>query len=404
MRRDLLVTVTLLAASMLTVMSGAIIVPSLNDLAAHFIGTQTQHSNLMASLILVIPSLGIVISASFVGWVTDRYGRWKTLAISVPILMVSGASGYWTDDYMLLLAGRFILGCAIAGVSISATSILGALPTESKRQDLLGKQSAFINISGMTYLLLGGLLASANWRLPFLLYLWPIVLMPLVILSMRVQPLARNDISTDQSGNWSAFLRGASMPSALLVWVLGGASMTIIYTLFTVHPFRMKELGFEDPRLVSFTIMVATMSSAVTGWNLRRISSYLSPYAIFAFVFLMFGLGLLVISMAREISHILGGNLLMGIGMGLPVPNGAAWLSAISPDSMRGRILGVFNTFIFMGQFLSPLLLQVMALVSPHIFFANASIGVVCLAITCAMLVAAVFQRNPLRSARSRHA
>ncbi len=397
MRRDLLVTVTLLASSMLTVMSGAIIAPSLNDLAIHFTSARTQHHNLMASLILVIPSLGIVISAPFMGWVADQYGRWRTLAVSVPVLMASGASGYWADNYVPLLTGRLVLGCAIAGISISATSILGSLPAESKRQDLLGKQSAFINLAGMTYLFLGGLLASMNWRLPFLLYFWPIVLMPFVILSMRIQPLAqKNDIPAAQSGNWNAFLRGSSMPSALLVWVLGGASMAIIYTLFTVHPFRMKELGFEDPRLVSFTIMVATASSAVTSWNLRRISLYLTPYAIFALAFLMFGLGLMAMSMAREIWHVLSGNLLMGIGMGLPVPNGAAWLSTISPDFMRGRILGVFNTCIFIGQFLSPLLLHILALVSPHIFFANASIGVSCLVITCAMLAVTVFQRTPL--------
>ena len=396
MKRGFLVTSTLLVASMLTVMSGAVIAPSLNALAEHFIGM--EHNNSMASLLLVIPSIGIVISSPFIGWIADRYGCWRTLAMSVLVLIASGVSGYWLNDYSPMLIGRFILGCAIAGISISTTSILGALPAESKRQDLLGKQSAFTNLAGMTYLLLGGLLAVLHWRLPFLLYLWPVILIPFIALCMKVQPLAQHDKQGSQLGALIAFLRGPSMPSVIFIWILGGLSMAIIYTLFTVHPFRMKELGFEDPRLVSFTIMAATTSSAVTGWNLRRFSLYLSPYAIFAFSFLMFGVGLIVMSVAHEIWHVLSGNLLMGLGMGLPIPNGFAWLSRISPTSIRGRILGIFNTSMFTGQFLSSILLRVVSLFSHHIFFANALLGIICVAIFCLLLVVAIFNRIALKS------
>lgn len=402
MKRDLLVTATLLAAGMLTVMSGAIIAPSLNGLADHF--TNSGQSNLLASLILVMPSLGIVLFAPLIGWIADRYGYWRTLAVSVLVLMVSGTSGYWTDSYGPLLMQRFILGCGIAGISISATSVLGSLPAEAKRQELLGKQSAFTNLAGMTYLLLGGMLAALHWRLPFLLYLWPVILMPFIILSMRVQPLIQTGGTVSQPGDFIAFLRSASLPAAVLVWLLGGLSMAVIYTLFTVHPFRMEELGFEDPRLVSFTIMAATATSAATGWNLKRISLYLSAYNIFAFSFLMFGIGLLVMSVAREVWHVVGGNLLMGVGMGLPVPNGAVWLSAIAPASVRGRILGIFNACVFLGQFLSPLLLRAIEYFSSHIFLANAAIGTSCLAISFLMAAAAVFRKVAWDSTGDRYA
>ena len=250
----------------------------------------------------------------------------------------------------------------------------------------MGKQSAFTNMAGLSYLFLGGVLASIHWRLPFLLYLWPIVLLPAVVLSMRAQPLSNKSETPAVAGEFAAFLRGSSLPTALLVCLLGSASMMFIYTLFTVHPFRMQELGFGDPRLISYTIMIATVSSAMAGWNLRRLSMRLSPYAVFAFTFLMFGIGFSIVSVASEIWHVFGGNFVMGIGMGLPVPNGAAWLSSISPEPVRSRVLGIFNTFIFMGQFLSILLLRMMGSFTPHIYHVNLALGVTCIAVTCLLL------------------
>lgn len=89
MKRDLLVTVTLPAFGMLTVMSGAIVVPALNSLAAHFAGPQTQIANFRASLTLVMPASGIVISAPLTGRAADRHGRRSTLAVSFPTLKAS---------------------------------------------------------------------------------------------------------------------------------------------------------------------------------------------------------------------------------------------------------------------------------------------------------------------------
>ena len=92
MKRDLLVTGTLMAAGMLTVTSGAIVAPSLLAIADHF--GEANNSELMANLFLAMPAIGIVLAASLTGWSADHFGRWQTLAVSVLILILSGASGY----------------------------------------------------------------------------------------------------------------------------------------------------------------------------------------------------------------------------------------------------------------------------------------------------------------------
>ncbi len=383
MKRDLVVTGSLLAAGMLTVTPGAIVAPALLALTDYLGGAEQGAT--AANLFLVIPSVGIVVAAPVAGWLADRFGRWQTLIGSVLLLILSGVSSYWTNQYSLLLVERFILGCSIAGTTTSSTSLLGSLPEETRRQSLLGKQSAFTNMAGLTYLFLGGQMVTIHWRLPFLLYLWPVVLLPFMVLSLRTQPLVQASREKASAGEFAAWLRGPALPSLFLVWVLGCMVMMFIYTLFTVHPYRMQELGFEDARLVSLTIMIATASSALAGWNLRQIARCLRPYAIFALTFFLFGVGFLIVAVAKEIWHVLTGNLIMGIGMGLPIPNGAAWLSGMTPDFLRSRVLGIFNTFVFMGQFLSLWLIHAWGFFTPHIYHVNWALGIACLSIACLM-------------------
>lgn len=171
--------------------------------------------------------------------------------------------------------------------------------------------------------------------------------------------------------------------------------MMFIYTLFTVHPYRMQELGLADARLVSLTIMIATATSALAGWNLRQIARHLGPYAIFALVFCLFGGGFLIVAVAQEIWHVLAGNLVMGIGMGLPVPHGTAWLSGMTPDVWRSRVLGIFNTFVFTGQFLSLLLIRVWNSFTPHIYHVNWALGITCLIIAGLMAGTGAYVHRP---------
>ncbi len=227
MRRDLVATGSLMGIGMLTVASSAIVVPSLLEFAEYF-GGGVAGAN-AANLFLVMPSVGLVAAAPVAGWLADRFGRWHTLLGSVVLLVLSGVSGYWTTQYPLMLMERFVLGCSIAGTITSSASLLGALPEEARRQSLLGKQSAFTNVAGLTYLFLGGQLAAVHWQLPFLIYLWPVVLVPFLVVSLRTESPALVP-KVEVSGNgFAVWLRGPAMPILLLAWGLGCLTMIFIY-------------------------------------------------------------------------------------------------------------------------------------------------------------------------------
>jgi len=55
---------------------------------------------------------------------------------------------------------------------------------------------------------------------------------------------------------------------------------------------------------------------------------------------------------------ILLGLLTGGIGMGVLIPNSSLWIVTLSPEPMRGRIVGGLTTAVFIGQFISPFFIQ----------------------------------------------
>lgn len=70
---------------------------------------------------------------------------------------------------------------------------------------------------------------------------------------------------------------------------------------------------------------------------------------------------------------------LFGAGMGIPVPNGAAWLNALAPDTLCGRLVGIFTTCVFVGQFLSPTFMAALNAVAGDLTASYALLGGICL-------------------------
>jgi MFS family permease len=117
-----LILLTLLAASSLTVMSGATVSPSLPGLQESF--SQVESVEILVRLVLTMPALFIAIFAPLAGSLVDRVGRKQVLLFSVILYGIAGGSGLVLDSLYAILAGRALLGVAVAGVMTSATALI----------------------------------------------------------------------------------------------------------------------------------------------------------------------------------------------------------------------------------------------------------------------------------------
>ncbi|MBD1822929.1 MFS transporter [Cyanobacteria bacterium FACHB-DQ100] len=343
----------LLLASTLTVMAGATIAPSLPTMQSYFSGT--PNVEFWVRLVLTMPALFIVIGSPIAGQLVDTIGR-KSLLIGAAFLYgLAGSSGFVLNSLFAILVGRALLGLAVAGVMVSATTLIADYYQGDERANFMGLQAAFMGLGGVLFLTVGGFIADVNWRLPFLIYLFSWVLLPAIVL-LLFEP-TRNKPSEDTPSQTGS---RATLPIRLLAFIYSAALlMQIIFYLIPVQlPFYLQQLARASATQSGLAIALATLLSAIASMNYGKLKRHLSFIKILAIAFLLMGLGYIGLGLVNSYELVLLVLIPTGLGLGLLMPNLTVWTSTEAPDSLRGRALGGLTTFFFLGQFLSPVVSQ----------------------------------------------
>lgn len=341
---------TLLLVSTLTVMAGATIAPSLPSMQEHF--NEVNNAALWVRLVLTLPALFIVIGSLIAGVMVDRFGRKLLLLAATALYGLAGASGYVLDALFHIPIGRAFLGFAVAGIMVTATTLIADYYKGPARAAFMGLQAAFMGLGGVLFLSLGGFLADQHWRFPFLIYLFAWVLLPLIAWTIS-EP--QHTVSPTTSENVSG-----AFPVKLLVFVYGVALLTqIIFYLIPVQlPFYLKDIANANASQSGLAIALATLFSAISSLFFGKVKQRLGFFSILVLVFGLMGVGYSIIGLANQYEIALIGLAIAGMGLGLLMPTLNLWIASEASDTIRGRALGGLTMFFFLGQFLSPLVSQ----------------------------------------------
>ncbi|MGB7442769.1 MAG: MFS transporter [Coleofasciculaceae cyanobacterium] len=347
-----LIKITLLLASTLTVMSGATIAPSLPAMQTHFSGV--ANSEFWVRLVLTMPALFIVIGSPIAGQAVDKIGRKPLLLGSAILYGFAGGSGFLLNSVFTILVGRALLGLAVAGVMVSATTLIADYYRGDARANFMGLQAAFMGFGGVMFLSVGGFIADLNWRLPFLIYLFSWLLIPGIVFSLY-EPLRPK---ADADANIT--VPTAKLPIKLLLLIYASVMLQqIVFYLIPVQlPFYLEQLSGAGATQTGLAIAFSTLFSAFASMSYGRVKKRFSFIKILAIAFGLIGLGYLGIGAVSSYWLILLVLIPTGIGLGLMMPNLNVWTANEVPDASRGRALGGLTTFMFLGQFLSPIVSQ----------------------------------------------
>lgn len=348
---SILVKATLLLSSSLTVMAGATISPSLPAMRDHF--AATPNVDYLVRLVLTIPALFIALSAPFVGTIIDRFGRKTLLALSVLLYGLAGGSGAVLNEIGLILLSRILLGFSVAGIMTTATALIADYYVGATRAQFLGFQAAFMNLGGVVFLFLGGGLADLSWRLPFLVYLLALLLLPFVTLVLP-EPNRTTNIQA------SSVPAGGSFPWRILslTYVVALLSQIVFYLLPVQLPFYLRQLANVSASQIGMALALVTLFSAISAVNYKSIKARLSFMSIYTIAFLSIAVGYTIVSFVSTYSAVLIGLAIAGVGLGLLVPTMNVCLTSSTPENVRGRVLGGLTTALFLGQFISPIVSQ----------------------------------------------
>lgn len=340
----------LLACASLTVMAGATIAPGLPGLVEHF--KDYPDADFLSRLILTVPGLAIALSASPAGWVADKLGRRVLLQAGIALYIVAGSAGLWVDDLIVLLVSRFLLGIAVGMIMVCSMALLTDHFQGPERDRAMGIQSSAMAIGGIAFISLGSVLADMSWRAPFLVYLMPLGLIPLVYFIVK-KPPAGVEENVDGDGPFP-FAHGA------LIYTLALISMLMFYFIPTQLPFLSLELGAQSLKTAGFAVVFSQVFSALASANYQRLRKRFSNPQILIISYSCMAAGFLLLSQASNLFLMYLSMPLIGIGLGFNFPNLGIWLMSRVPSTMRGRASGGLTTSVFLGQFISPLVSQPM--------------------------------------------
>ncbi|MBU0551952.1 MFS transporter [Myxococcota bacterium] len=339
--------ITLLAASSLTVMAGAIISPALPGVRAAF--ADVPGVDLLALLTLTLPALLIGLFGLPTAALIRRYGARPILLGGALLYALAGSAGLWVKGIEALLVSRAALGISTAALMTVVTVLAGALFDEAPRARFLGLQAASMGFGGVIYLALGGALAAIHWRGPFGVYALALLLIPLIAWSLppgaREAPEAASSTPTPPP-------RLARIFTASFIGSVG------FYALPTQLPFFLTDgLHLSDPRLAGGLLAWMTLVASLVSLNFARVLRLLaSPRRARALTYLFIGVGVAATGLARGPWGVAAAMLSLGLGMGLFMPLLMQAILSAAQGPHRARAAGLLTTTMFLGQFTSPLL------------------------------------------------
>ncbi|WP_434697829.1 MFS transporter [Pseudomonas sp. Z1-14] len=341
----------LMLGSSLTIMGSVMVTPILPKLAAEF-GPVEPRADLLVPLAITGPALAIALCAPLAGWLADRVGRKALLVIATLLYAVLGALPALLDNLPAIVSARLLFGCAEAAVMTCCATLIADYWHGEERLRYVNRQVVTIGLVGALFFVVGGALGEHSWRSPFLLYLLPLLLVPAMMKVLWEPPVSK--LQTAERLDESAPTKVA-VPQLLVGYLMIVCGMVLTIVMPIQAPTLLVSLGVTSSTLIGLAAglsLLATLVGSLTWPLLRRRFGIAGCNAL---LLALMGLGLCLLVRAQSYNAVLLAVFVQGLGAGLLVPNVMAPVMNALTASTRGRGLGGFTSFLYFGQFISPL-------------------------------------------------
>lgn len=345
------IKIGLLSASTMTIMAGAIVAPSLPLIQEAF--SDHPGIELLSRLVITLPALFIVFFSSLAGWSIDRFGRRFMMLGSLIFYALAGSTGIYATSIWFLLFGRAMLGIAVAGNMVTITTLIADFFDGHERNRFVGFQGSFMAFGGVLFILLAGWLSDISWQMPFWLYL---LSLPVCLLVWKSIPEPKRSGRRYPALDQKSGIRNRQ--TTYFIYLMGFTGMALFYIIPAQLPFLLKNSLGASNSMIGYAISISTLSGALISLTYGAIRKKIGFQWIYAIAFALFSLGYWMISKETNYFSILLALAISGLGTGLLMPNANLWMLSIAPEMSRGRMVGNLTMAVFMGQFLSPLLLH----------------------------------------------
>lgn len=313
-----------------------------------------NHLDILTRLILTIPAIFVVILSPVAGMFMDKFGKLKFVFPAMVVWTISGVAGFFLNDIYAILVSRAVFGIATAFIMTGASALLGDYYSRggfNRRENALSWQGFFCAVGGAIFISIAGYVSSYSWRYPFLVYGLGILITILAYIYLFEPKKFKfyNHTKIETKTNYWQFFP---------IYFIGFFIMVIYYISPTQLPYYIEDHLGLDPKYMGISMSVSALFYGVFSLSYKYLMKFISIKQIYILTLFIVGSSFMLLYFIHSFSAVIFALALLGTGGGIMLVNNTAYLFSICPANARARAYGILASFIFLGQFLSPIISQ----------------------------------------------
>jgi predicted MFS family arabinose efflux permease len=241
-----------------------------------------------------MPSLFLIVSVLLSHAIARKVGYKRTVLVGLATVLVSGLVPVFVHHFWIIFLSRALFGFGIGLFNSLLVSFIRHSYEGAERAAMIGLQSAFEGIGGMTISFLVGQLLKIDWQTSFWVYLAALPAMLLFAALVPDIPAEPADVSSQPQQTDPLSTRSKAMDKAVFGYLTLLVVAVMFYMTITVRvtPLMLAN-GYGDAANGSYILSLIGIGAMTAGFLFGKVFGAVGKYTL---PLALFGMGMALVT------------------------------------------------------------------------------------------------------------
>ncbi|MDY6897271.1 MAG: MFS transporter [Cyanobacteriota bacterium] len=319
------------------------------------IATGLNISSAQSGLIMAAYLIPVALGTPIFGILADRFGFKKIIIPSLTVFALAGLLSAFAPNFRSLIEWRILQGLGGASLEALVLSIIGSLYSGKKMTQAMAFNAGAIGVGSTIYPILGGVLASLNWRYPFALSLLAVPIALLVCMKLRLPKRQKPTEKFNLSSYVKNILKSIQNRNVLLLFFAVITLFMVEFGAFyTFTPVFAGETLGATSAVIGMVLTTNALSLTVFSFFVTLFAHKVSEINLIQISFIIFAVALCIIPTVNSIPMLIIPCVLIGIVEALAFPSLQSSIAKLAPQEYRSGFMSLNVTIQAIGRAIGP--------------------------------------------------